>query len=81
MYGKKEEKSKFTGWRKALFLAAVLAAVSGCGRERTVVLETASAAGAEETGIPGPGEETGEKGSKLQASVVSDPVSALRFLH
>ena len=62
MYGKKEEKSKFTGWRKALFLAAVLAAVSGCGRERTVVLETASAAGAEETGIPGPGEETGEKG-------------------
>jgi hypothetical protein len=37
--------------------------------------------------VSGPGhrkkqtEETGEKGSKLQASVVSDPVSALRFLH
>lgn len=56
MYRKKEEKNRFTGWRKAFLLAAVLAALSGCGREQAVVLETVPAGEAgEETEDPGSG--------------------------
>lgn len=56
MYRKKEEKNRFTGWRKAFLLAAVLAALSGCGREQAMVLETVPAGEAgEETEDPGSG--------------------------